>query len=146
MSAPPGALNADVTDSTIQQTICVAGWTATVRPSTIYTNSVKAKLLREHGLPAANAAQFELDHLIPLALGGHPRQIDNLWLQPWYGDWSARRKDQLEVKLKNQVCAAALSLAEARRAIADDWRAAWVRYVGGGGQSARPWLQGLELE
>jgi hypothetical protein len=79
---PRGAINEAVTQANIQQTICVPGWTATVRPSPSYTNGLKAKLLREQGLPQADAAKYELDHLIPLALGGHPRKAENLWLQP----------------------------------------------------------------
>lgn len=129
---PRGAINEDVTQANIQQTICVPGWAATVRPSTSYTNGVKAKLLREQGLPQADAARYELDHLIPLALGGHPRKPENLWLQPWDGEWSARVKDRLEVKLKAMVCRGAMSLERARRAIAVDWIAAFKSYVGAG--------------
>jgi hypothetical protein len=44
-----------VTQANIHQTICVPGWAATVRPSTSFTNGVKAKLLREQGLPQADA-------------------------------------------------------------------------------------------
>lgn len=132
MRPPGGALNPDVTQATIGLTICLAGWTATVRPATSYTNGVKAKLLREHGLHPSDADRFELDHLVPLALGGHPRSVENLWLQSWTGEWSARRKDQLEVRLKNMVCSGAHPLAEARRAIAADWHAAWIKYVGDG--------------
>jgi hypothetical protein len=128
---PPGAINEDVTQANIQQTICVPGSTATVRPSTSFTNSVKAKLLREQGLAQADAAKYELDHLIPLALGGHPRKPENLWLQPWDGEWGARVKDRLEVKLKAMVCAGRLTLEAARRAIAVDWIAAFKSYVGG---------------
>jgi hypothetical protein len=87
---PRGAINDDVTQANIQQTICVPGWTATVvRPSTSYTNGLRAKLLRDQGLPQVDAAKYELDHLIPLALGGHPRKPENLWLQPWDGEWGA---------------------------------------------------------
>ena len=73
-------LNPDVRQANVQETICVSGYTATVRPSTTYTNGVKAKLLRELGLPPADAAKYELDHRIPLALGGHPRNPHNLAL------------------------------------------------------------------
>lgn len=69
---PAGAVNEDVTQANIDRTICVPGWTSTVRPSTDFTNGVKAKLLREQGLPANEAARYELDHVIPLALGSHP--------------------------------------------------------------------------
>ena len=82
---PPGALNVDVSQTTIHQTICVPGWTATVRPSTSYTNGVKLKLLREQGMAPSDASRYELDHHVPLALGGHPRDPRNLWLQLWDG-------------------------------------------------------------
>jgi hypothetical protein len=124
-----GAINEDVTQANIQQTICVPGWTATVRPSPSYTNVVKAKLLREQRLPQSDAPKYELDHLIPLALGGHPHKPENLWLQPLDGEWGARVKDRLEVKLKMMVCAGKITLERARLAIATDWIAAFKRYV-----------------
>ncbi len=128
---PRGAINEDVTQANIEQTICVPGWTATVRPPTSYTNGVKAELLREQGLPQADTTKYELDHLVPLALGGHPRKLENLWLQPWDGEWSARVKDRLEVKLKALVCKGELTLERARRVIATDWIAAFKTYVNG---------------
>ena len=64
---PAEAINLDVTQETIHQTICVAGYTATVRPSTSYTNGVKKKLLQEQSIPVAAAGEYELDHRIPLA-------------------------------------------------------------------------------
>ena len=42
-SCTPGACNADVTQSNINNTICVSGWTATVRPLTSCTNWLKAQ-------------------------------------------------------------------------------------------------------
>jgi hypothetical protein len=103
-AVPSEALNPDVRQETIRQTICVPGYTASVRPSTTYTNGVKAKLLRERDLPQAAAAQYELDHRIPLALGGHPRNLRNLELQPWDGEDSAKQKDRLERRLQVLVC------------------------------------------
>jgi hypothetical protein len=131
---PQGAINEDVTQANIQQTICVPGWTKTVRPPASYTNAVKAKLLRDQGQPQADAPKYELDHQIPLALGGHPREPENLWLQPWDGEWGARVKDRLEVKLKALVCRGQISLDRARHTIAVDWIAAFKTYVGGGPQ------------
>ena len=126
---PAGALNAAVTQATINPTICIPGWTATVRPSTSYTNGVKLRL-REQGLAPSAASTDELDHFIPLALGGHPRDIRNLWLQLWDDEWGARTKDRLEVRLKNLVCAGRLTLESAQEAIRVNWRAACRRYVG----------------
>jgi hypothetical protein len=55
---------------------------------------------------------YELDHIIPLAIGGHPRNLDNLGLQPWE---EAKRKDRIEVKLQCLVCAGQVALANAQR-------------------------------
>ena len=120
------SLNPDVTSQTIASTICVAGYTAMVRPVSVYTNGVKMKLLRSAGQDPSMASEYELDHIIPLALGGHPRALDNLQLQPWP---EARRKDRIEVKLQCLVCSGQVSLGEAQTAIAMDWEAAYHRYA-----------------
>lgn len=100
-----------------------------VRPSSSFTQGVKLKFLREASINRAEAVNFELDHFVPLALGGHPRSIDNLWLQRWDGPWSALAKDRLKRRLQVMVCAGRLTLAEARMAIAKNWQAAYTRYV-----------------
>jgi hypothetical protein len=128
---PPEALSADVRQETIQQTICVPGYAASVRPSTSYTNGVKSKLLRDQGLPPSAAPEYELDHRIPLALGGHPRSLKNLELQAWEGDGGAKRKDRLERRLQQLVCAGKVPLDEARREIYLDWKAAFPKYIPG---------------
>ena len=133
---PRGAINENVTQSNIGQTICVPGWTATVRPSTSYTNALKSKLLHDQGLPQSEAAKYELDHLIPLALGGHPRKPENLWLQLWDDPWGARTKDRLEVRLKNLVCSGAVSLQRARDDIRRNWVSAFKKYIGLSGAEA----------
>ena len=126
---PPGTLLAEVTESNISTTICVSGWTATVRPSHSYTQGVKRKLLREAGVAESEVTKYELDHFVPLALGGHPRSLDNLWLQSWDGEWSARAKDRLERSLQLMVCAGRLKLQTARHAIQTNWKAAYRKYV-----------------
>ena len=123
------ATNPDVTQKTIDQTICVTGYTRTVRPSTSFTRGVKLMLLRRAGLPADAAKDYELDHLINLSIGGHPRKLSNLVLQPWKGPDSARRKDKLEVALEKQVCRGEMTLADAQICIAEDWHAC-ARQVG----------------
>lgn len=124
LEVPLEALNPDVREDTIQQTICVPGYAASVRPASSYTNGVKAKLLRDRGLPALSAADYELDHRVPLALGGHPRSLVNLELQPWDGESGAKKKDHLERKLQRLVCSGKLRLKAARRAVYFDWRSA----------------------
>ncbi len=123
------ALNPDVHQDTIAATICTPGYTKTVRPSTTYTNGVKRKLMREAGIDESLISDYELDHIVPLALGGHPRQLGNLQLQPWEGDSGAKRKDRLEVKLQCLVCAGQVPLDTAQHAIYDDWQAAYHLYA-----------------
>lgn len=128
-TVPSAALNADVSQQTIGDTICVAGYAASVRPATSYSNAVKAKLMREQSLPAGAAGEYELDHRIPLALGGHPRSPENLALQRWEGEDGAKAKDRLERRLHHLVFAGKVLLEDARRAIYSDWRVAYQRYL-----------------
>src|SRR5690242_10597803 len=69
-SCQPGATNPDVTQSTIGSTICVSGWTSTVRPPTSYTNPLKVTQIAEYRYTDTSTADYEEDHLIPLELGG----------------------------------------------------------------------------
>lgn len=128
-AVPLEALNPDVRPETVDQTICVAGYAASVRPSTSFTNGVKLKLLRDTGIEPANASKYELDHVVPLAVGGHPRNLKNLALQQWDGDGGAKKKDRLEKRLQLLVCARRLDLREAQAAIYSDWKVAYRRYV-----------------
>jgi hypothetical protein len=130
LAEPPGAYLAEVTQATISTTICVSGWTATVRPAPSFTNGVKLLMLKRAGLDPVDAAKYELDHFVPLALGGHPRSEDNLWLQPWSGLWSAKVKDRLERKLQVLVCAGQLSLRSAREVVQKGWKDAYRKFVG----------------
>lgn len=68
----PGALNPAVNQANIHSTICVSGWTATIRPPVSFTNSLKAKQIGEYGYSDTKMASYEEDHLISLELGGAP--------------------------------------------------------------------------
>ena len=127
---PIEVLNPDVQPETIDQTICVSGYTASVRPATSYTNGVKLKLLRESVGEGANASKYELDHIVPLAVGGHPRNLKNLMLQPWDGEYGAKTKDRLEKRLQQLVCSKQLGLRDAQAAIYGDWQSAYRLFVG----------------
>ena len=48
--------------------------------------------------------EYELDHIVPLALGGHPWKPRTSKLQPWEGTNGAKREDRIEVKLQCLVC------------------------------------------
>ena len=122
------ALNPDVDEDTIGQTICVSGYTKSVRPATSYTNGVKKRLMRAAGVDEARIGDYELDHIVPLALGGHPRKLSNLMLQPWEGEHGAKMKDLLEVRLQSLVCRGKLDLTDAQVCIAQDWEACAAQY------------------
>ena len=72
------------------------------------------------------AQLFMLDHIIPLALGGHPRSLDNLQIQPWP---EAKRKDRIEVKLQCLVCSGQITLPDAQTLTARDWESAYNTYA-----------------
>lgn len=128
----PGATNPDVRPSTINQTICVSGWTKTVRPPVSYTGPLKVQQIAEYGYTDTNTADYEEDHLIPLELGGAPRDPHNLWPQPRYGSagLTASDKDGIENRLKTDVCSGKVGLLAAQQAIATDWTTA-LQKVGG---------------
>lgn len=117
---PSGAINHDVTQATINKTICVSGWTATVRPSSYKTNKIKADKLISEKLPGT-IADYELDHVISIELGGALLDPKNLWMEPLSGPSGAIVKDRLENALKRDVCSGKIKLSTARRLIAKDW-------------------------
>lgn len=129
-NAGNGTLNPVVTQSKIDQTICVAGYAKGVRPANSYTNGVKQMLIQRTKMNPALAQNYELDYIIPLALGGHPRKLDNLALQIREGENGADRKDRIETKLQCLVCSHQMTLAEAQREILEDWQAAHHKYAG----------------
>jgi hypothetical protein len=124
----PGAINQTVTQTNIRWTICRKGWTRTIRPPVSYTNRLKRVLMRRYGVSAGNLHDFELDHLVPLGLGGAPDDPANLWPQPRTGTWNAELKDDLERTLNRRVCEGRVSLADAQKAIRTDWIAAYRNY------------------
>jgi hypothetical protein len=107
----PGVLNPAVTQATIGSTICVRGWTSTVRPPVSYTNHLKEVQLGQYGLHGALSA-FQEDHLVSLELGGNPTDARNLWPEPYP---RAAEVDRIENQLNRAVCTGALTLAEAQR-------------------------------
>ena len=76
----------------------------------------------------------EIDHLIPLKLGG-ANTAANLWPQSYGGEQGAFLKDALEKTLIARVCRTntlhpkKLPLAEAQKAISTNWLDAYQKYV-----------------
>lgn len=95
--------------------ICTPGYSRSVRN---VPQSVKRSVYAEYGIASHVPGSYEVDHLVPLELGG-ANDIANLWPQsaPGY-----RRKDGIENRLHDAVCAGSLSLRTAQLQIARDWR------------------------
>jgi hypothetical protein len=107
----PGALNQDVTQATIGSTVCVHGWTRTIRPPSSYTSQLKVEQMASYGLTGSPSG-YQEDHLVSLELGGHPTDPRNLWPEPYP---RAAEVDQIENELNDKVCSGKLSLTEAQR-------------------------------
>jgi len=122
----PGVLNPSVTQSNIQRTICVPGYTAKIRPPVSYTNPLKAELVRSYGLTGPLSA-YELDHMVSLELGGNPTNPANLWPEAYLPVPGAHEKDRVENYLHRQVCDGQMTLAAAQKQIASDWESVWVQ-------------------
>lgn len=123
----PGALNPAVTQATIGSTICVSGWTATIRPPSSYTTNLKKQQIVQYTYTDTSTADYEEDHLISLELGGAPTDPRNLWPEPYTASLpdgrptGAHTKDGFETQLKNKVCSGTISLAAAQSEIGDHW-------------------------
>src|SRR5947209_1950760 len=55
----PGAIDPRVTQANIRTTICVSGYTATVRPPVSYTNALKARQIDEYGFADTLPRHYE---------------------------------------------------------------------------------------
>jgi hypothetical protein len=125
----PGSIDPAVTQGGIRSTICKSGWTATVRPPESQTEHFKYDVAYPaYGTPQSE--RTELDHLVPLELGGS-NDATNLW--PEYPP-TPNPKDKVEDALNHAVCDGRVSLAAAQQAIAADWLTAEKKLgLGGGG-------------
>lgn len=84
------------------------------------SEAVKKAVCREyHVSPCPVEGKMEIDHLVPLELGGADVQ-QNLWVQ-FAPDF--REKDKLENSLHRQVCAGKLLIVYAQNCIRKDWAA-----------------------
>lgn len=122
----PGATNPGVTQANIQSTICVKGYTKTIRPVSSWTTKLKKAQMAAWGITGSTST-IEEDHLVSLELGGAPSDSRNLW--PEQGG-IPNVKDKLENKLNKLVCSGSLSLTAAQNAIASNWETAYTKYVG----------------
>jgi hypothetical protein len=104
--------------------ICTPGWASEHRH---VTESMRDQVYAEYGRTRGPDC-CEVDHLIPLELGGS-NGMKNLWPQPDAPRPGWAEKDQLENELHAEVCAGKLPLADAQHCIASNWVACWEQHV-----------------
>src|ERR1700738_4671576 len=108
------------------QDICAHGYARKVRD---VPAEMKRQVYREYGIISHGPGDYEIDHLIPLELGGS-NSIKNLWPESHRtSPWNAQVKDRLEGMLHELVCSGQLDLKAAQQAIASNWIEAYKLYV-----------------
>jgi len=109
----PGAIDPTVT---IDQ-LCPTPRTRARRPPESYTAPLKRQLMVRYG-EGGSTSGYELDHLVPLELGGAGWDVHNLWPEPGA---SPNAKDAVEEAANRAVCSGQLSLARAQQEVASNW-------------------------
>lgn len=110
------------------------------------SDAQKRKIFEAYGVPFEDRASYEVDHFIPLSIGGintcvRPDGSEdvtcNLWPQPHQksfpeiAPWGSETKDRLEFRLYKMMCAGEISLHDAQIAITADWEQGYRQYVAG---------------
>ena len=98
-------------------TICTIGYTTKVRDVPL---SVKKQVFKQYDIDYSLHANYEVDHLISLELGGS-NDISNLWPESYIISSGSHTKDGFENYLHNQVCKGSIPLVEAQKEISTDW-------------------------
>lgn len=134
-SCTPGAVDPAVTEADLASTVCRrGGYTYSVRPPERLTETFKIVDEAAYRDPYTTY-HTELDHLIPLELGGSS-DTRNLWAEPDQGTpadfdpqdpFGVNAKDGVEDRLHQAVCSGQVGLAAAQDAIAADWTTALAR-------------------
>ena len=121
------ALNPEVTQATINETICAPGYTYTVRPSWYDSAKLKQQLLKDARRDLAQRTQVPTGITSSRSASAGPRPIrQTCSFQPWE---EAYRKDRVEIQARRCVCAGKATLAEAQHDLATDWQAAYHKYA-----------------
>lgn len=100
--------------------VCVPGYSKTVPDIPL---ALQNQVYAAYGVTAHAAGQYEIDHLVPVELGGNnlPSDTSNLWPEPASPVPGFHEKDTVEIYLHNQVCSGKMSLHAAQVAIATNW-------------------------
>jgi hypothetical protein len=127
------AVNPQVTQANLAQTICGPGWTKTISASVSYTEALKQRQLQQFasqhaGDPEWTMGGTELDHRLPLEIGGHPSAESNLSPEV-HRDSTLKDKD--ENTFRHKVCSGE-PLQQAQAEFVARWLAPWPAFRSGG--------------
>jgi hypothetical protein len=118
----PGCTPGVVFVHATRRDICAPGYSSRVRN---VGQAQKDAVYAMYGFEVhLDGADGEIDHLVPLELGGTNARA-NLFPESASPYPGSHEKDQLENALHEKVCSGALSLRRAQREIARDWVAAF---------------------
>lgn len=84
----------------------------------------KRKIFSQYQIPWTERKNYEVDHLVPLELGGS-NSFRNLWPQPCREHPGCHEKDWLENRLHREVCDGKILLEDAQDEISTDWYKAY---------------------
>lgn len=114
----PGSVFASATPDAV----CVPGYTKRVRS---VSTSLRKRLYAAYGIAyPPPTGTYELDHLIPLAIGGD-NSAGNLFPEAADPKPGFKEKDVVEVYLQEQVCVGTIALPDAQSLVAKDWLAVY---------------------
>ena len=123
MTYPSAALTPGDILTTDANIVCVTGYTSTVRN---VSEKTKNQVYAEYGVIDHNRDTYEVDHFIPLELGGS-NDINNLWPEAADPRPGFHEKDVVENYLHHRVCDDKdMNLVEAQRLILLDCYAVYL--------------------
>jgi len=101
--------------------ICTPGYSASIRNTSL---ALKKQVFAEYQLVYPPHDYYEVDHFIPLELGGS-NSIKNLWPEPASPKPGYHEKDLVENYLHKIVCNETINLSTAQDMIKKDWVAVY---------------------
>lgn len=121
MSITPG----DIDPKATIEKLCTPGYSRSVRH---VPKKKKEDVYKSYGIDPKQDV-YEIDHLIPLSLGGS-NDKKNLWPESYTtSPFNAHKKDALEDKMHEMVCADKITLDQARKVFVEDWVRAYHDYI-----------------
>jgi len=103
--------------SVIVGDICEKGYSKNIRS---VSEKTKKLVYAEYGVLSRSTGEYEVDHIIPLELGG-TNDIENLYPQPAEPRPGFHEKDVVENCLHRLVCKGTMKLVDAQQLIAQNW-------------------------